>query len=225
MKEFEIKDKEVLRYLGYNKEMQLPENFSSLLAKAKEILRKVATPKATKGNFSIEVVNNTISFVNTNLELESKQLAKLLCCCKKAAILAVTLGAGVDQLIQTTALHDLTLSVVLDACATTLIEEVCDLENNKIKQEANNNNTFTTPRFSPGYGDLPLSVQPDILTALMAQKTIGLTANEDYLLFPRKSVTAIIGISEIYYNNKKNCEVCNLKNNCPYQEEGDAIAI
>ena len=57
-------------------------------------------------------------------------------------------------------------------------------------------NKKTKPRFSPGYGDLPIEIQPKILTVLSADKTLGITLNESYLMTPVKSITAIMGVIE-----------------------------
>ena len=54
---------------------------------------------------------------------------------------------------------------------------------------------YTRPRFSPGYGDLPINMQKDIFAALDCPRKIGLSLNESLLMSPSKSVTAIIGVS------------------------------
>ena len=50
------------------------------------------------------------------------------------------------------------------------------------------------PRFSAGYGDLPLTVQREIFSQLNPDRKIGLTLNESLLMSPSKSVTAFAGI-------------------------------
>ena len=50
------------------------------------------------------------------------------------------------------------------------------------------------PRFSPGYGDLPLTVQKEFMTLLDCAHLIGINLNESLLMSPSKSVTAIIGM-------------------------------
>ena len=50
------------------------------------------------------------------------------------------------------------------------------------------------PRFSCGYGDLPLSLQREIFPALQVTKNIGVTLTDGDLMMPTKSVTAIVGI-------------------------------
>jgi len=69
------------------------------------------------------------------------------------------------------------------------IESLCNAFCKDIKKDLN-----ITPRFSPGFGDLPLELQKDIFFALQPHRNIGLTLNESLLMSPSKSVTAIIGI-------------------------------
>ena len=79
-----------------------------------------------------------------------------------------------------------------------------------------------TFRYSPGYGDLPLDIQKNFLNVLDAQKKIGLTTSENFLLFPRKSVTAIIGIINKNIKIKeRNCQECNNYKNCSFRRKGE----
>ena len=50
------------------------------------------------------------------------------------------------------------------------------------------------PRFSPGYGDLPLEAQESVFKALDCHRKIGLALNDSLLMSPSKSVTAIVGL-------------------------------
>ena len=50
------------------------------------------------------------------------------------------------------------------------------------------------PRYSPGYGDLSLSVQKDVLNILNADKILGIKLGENLLMIPKKSITAIQGV-------------------------------
>lgn len=120
----------------------------------------------------------------------------------------------------------LTKALILDACATTAVEEVCDAVENVVKENAAANGCSITFRYSPGYGDLPLEVQNSFLRALDAQKKIGLTVSENNLLFPRKSVTAIIGIFEGEIEKKKRtCKECNNYGNCNFRREDESCGL
>jgi len=109
--------------------------------------------------------------------------------CDVIIILAATLGLQTDELIRQTEASDMAGAVVLDALASAAIEQVLDIAERELTQKY----AGLTTRFSPGYGDFPLSVQPELIAELGATKAIGLYVNDSGLLIPRKSVTAIIG--------------------------------
>jgi cobalamin-dependent methionine synthase I len=50
-----------------------------------------------------------------------------------------------------------------------------------------------TRRFSPGYGDWPLTVQKEIVDRLKAGR-IGVRVNESCVLIPEKTITAVAGL-------------------------------
>lgn len=117
---------------------------------------------------------------------KSKSLKKFLGGNTKAYIFAATIGLGADMLINRYSTLSPSKAVILDGCATAAIECWCDFLCKEV---------FGVPcqeRFSPGYGDLPLSMQPEILHFLSAHLNIGLSMTDSYLLTPTKSVTAIV---------------------------------
>lgn len=54
-----------------------------------------------------------------------------------------------------------------------------------------------------GYGSFPLEIQKEFLEAVNAHKRIGLCTGENNILIPRKSVTAVAGISEKPISRKR----------------------
>lgn len=121
---------------------------------------------------------------------ESRDLAKNLGGCKEAYIFAVTLGLGADRLLQKLSKISPAEHFICDALLSAIAENVCDIAEGKIKQEK------CRPRYCIGYGDLSLSVQKDVLSVLNAQKNLGITLSDSYLMTPQKSITAIMGILE-----------------------------
>ena len=83
-------------------------------------------------------------------------------------------------------------------------------------------------RFSPGYGDWPMEQQPEIVRLSHAGE-IGVSLSESFMLVPRKSITAIIGlykedVSEGISRNDgehapKGCAACSRKD-CPSRRMG-----
>ena len=61
------------------------------------------------------------------------------------------------------------------------IEALCDVAQAEIKEIALKEGFNTTHRYSPGYGDVPISHQSEILSALNAQKLIGLSVLDSHI--------------------------------------------
>ena len=68
---------------------------------------------------------------------------------------------------------NITKALILDACATTAIEEICDKICEDLEEMVKKDNMALTTRYSPGYGDLPIDIQ-GFLSVLRAEKPIGL---------------------------------------------------
>lgn len=140
--------------------------------------------------------------------------------CEKAVVMCATLGAEIDRLIRISQISDMAKAVVLDSFASVAIEQVCSKVDELLAQKYSGwNMTF---RFSPGYGDYPIELQKDYLRILDAPRKIGLTTNDNYLLMPTKSVTAVLGLSkEPIERRKRGCAVCNMRENCRYRRNGE----
>ncbi|NLC44698.1 MAG: Vitamin B12 dependent methionine synthase activation subunit, partial [Clostridiales bacterium] len=77
--------------------------------------------------------------------------------------------------------------------------------------------SFLRPRFSPGYGDLPLEIQGPLLESLDAKQLIGVTLTNAYLMLPQKSVSAFVGIGKTgCIHPEQDCQACN-KTNCEFR--------
>lgn len=122
-------------------------------------------------------------------EFKSATLIKNLQGCKEVFIFAVTLGLGVDRLLTQLSLVSPSKHFICDALASSMAEAAAEKAEEIIKGTLD-----CRPRFSPGFGDLSLELQPRILDLLNAQRLLGITTNKTFLMSPGKSVTAIMGI-------------------------------
>lgn len=149
--------------------------------------------------------------------------------CGQAAVMAATLGIGVDNLIRRYQVKDMAMAVILDAGASVYIEQVCDEFEVEIRDALGTDGcevnetapVFMTSRFSPGYGDYPITEQKYILSLVDASRRIGLNATADSLMIPRKSVSAVIGLSDHPVTGKlATCGECVLREKCLLRKEG-----
>ena len=137
-------------------------------------------------------------------------------------VMGVTLGSAVDSLIRTGQIRDMAQAVLLDCGASVLIEQICDTFEEQIRCEING---FMTGRYSPGYGDLPLEIQKQLIRVLDGPRKIGLTVSQSYSMIPRKSVTAVLGIADHPVSGYlAGCKECALREQCAQRKEGKNCA-
>lgn len=140
--------------------------------------------------------------------------------CEKAIVMCATLGAEIDKIIRINQISDMAKAVVLDSFASVAIEQVCAKFDELIAEKYEG--YFQTFRFSPGYGDYPIELQKSVLSMLDAPRKIGLATNENSLLTPTKSVTAVMGLSKTPIDRKKRgCAVCNMRDRCKFRRNGE----
>ena len=216
----EIPKDEVLRYLGYRSQT-IDEKLDELINLTIEESKTLITPRFITSRCKVSLVENGVKLLGTTILLTGNDIKEHLKDSKECVLMGVTIGGNIEKRINLYGKTNLTKSLILDSCATTAVEEICDKVEDYIKGEAIGNGESTTFRYSPGYGDLSLDVQKDIINTLKAEKTIGLTVSAHNLLMPRKSVTAIIGlIPKDKEVKKKGCEVCKNYENCSFRKEG-----
>ncbi len=114
--------------------------------------------------------------------------------CGKIVLFAATVGHEMDRLIKKQSLLSPAKSVCLQAIGSERVESLCDTLNAELKEQYKKQGFLLKPRFSPGYGDLTLSLQREIMPALDCAKLLGISLGENLMMSPSKSVTAIIGV-------------------------------
>lgn len=152
-----------------------------------EKLRAVLKPSYTATRVKLKRENGGISIGKTVSRSES--LAKLCRESDECILLCATLGVGVDMLVIKTAAQSPKDAFLIDALSDALIEALCDYAEEKVCAGLD-----TTGRFSPGYGDLELSLGREILTVTDAERMLGIKLTQNGMMVPKKSVNAIIAI-------------------------------
>ena len=179
-----VNDKEILRYAGV---VTPTEEISELMAECLEIALGALSYNVCFAQFPIKHLPDGIDFgfASTNSVCLKKNLSE----CESVILFAATVGSGLDRLIARYSVISPAKAFMLQAIGAERIEALCNAFNQEISAEAN-----TSPRYSAGYGDLPLEFQREIFKALDCQRKIGVTLQESLIMLPSKSVTAIIGI-------------------------------
>lgn len=205
---------EILKYLGYRGQ-EYPTELKQQIHRCIEDVTKVANPRLVYR--ILPVHNGQVD----GFPLESNDIGELLTDCRQAVLMAVTLGPQVEQLLRRREVTNMADAVIMDACASTAVENVSDHFEFDLREQLKHEGKYLTDRFSPGYGDLPLHTQARFCDALNTERRIGLIVTPNDIMIPRKSVTAILGISDRPQKlRKRGCEVCSMFLSCPYRKEG-----
>lgn len=157
--------------------------------------------------------------------LQGEDVMRHLEGCSRAILLAVTLGAGVDAQIRRAGVGDIAASVASDALGSALAEQAADCAEGELRQEAAKEGKYLTGRFSPGYGDWPITVQPRIAAVLDTARRAGICVTDSNLMTPRKSITALLGVSgHPVKGHLAGCGHCVLQSRCEYRKRGKTCA-
>lgn len=208
--------REALRYLGIE---GVPDGalLSRMDALAGEMRERIA-PRHVLRVMELRREDGVI-LLGDAVRLPGEMASRALGACGRAALLVCTLGAGFDAWMLAAQARDMADAVLLDALGSALVEQGCDAAEKELA--ARLPGMYLTDRFSPGYGDLPLSVQPDILAVTDAERRLGVQVTDSFLLNPQKTVTAVIGIAEEPQPARvRGCAHCTLREVCAYRKEG-----
>ena len=190
--------REVYRYLGYGADTP-DDDISSLVKDVLDNLTNLVKPKYIYKIYSCSTSESGVFLESPKgkLVFDSRNLAANLAQCSKVVLLAATLGIEADKLLQKYEILNMTKAAIIQACGAACIEAYCDILQERICEtcSADGNLFYLKPRFSPGYGDLPLQYQKTIFDELECTKRIGLTLTDSLLMYPTKSVTAFIGLT------------------------------
>lgn len=125
---------------------------------------------------------------------DSRDLKKHLEGCGEILLFACTAGAEMDRRIGRAKLGSPAKGLLMHAIGAQQVEGGCDRLCRRLAEQFPDRKL--TLRFSPGYGDLPLDMQRQVMEALDCGRTVGITLTDSLLMTPSKSVTAIIGMKE-----------------------------
>ncbi|MCR5277919.1 MAG: hypothetical protein K6E19_00615 [Lachnospiraceae bacterium] len=187
---------QILRYLGY-RNTGLTETDERNISEAIELTNSIIKPATVWKLFSLQYETEGILLSpalapGNRAVLLGESIRKHLNHAKEAVLLCVTIGRDFDVEVEKAMVRNPAFGVTLNACGIQAVEKLADSLQFEIDERLGHK---TGIRFSPGYGDLPLSSQRDFIRLLDATRKVGVTLNESFLMNPLKSVTAIAAVT------------------------------
>lgn len=199
---------EVKRQLGYQEQTKSNPQIEDLITEAITEAQTIIKPR---GNYlrleNINITKDKVKLGTNQLTFKSQDVADLLANQDQVVILAVTIGSALEEKVeQLFASDQLTKATILDAVGSVAVEEAANKLQEKIEVEAEKIGLpSVTMRYSPGYGDLALNVQPQLLKLVQGQE-LGIAVNDSFLLIPQKSITALLGLGRSESQVQPQCD-------------------
>lgn len=220
--------REIYRYLGYGANIP-DDNVKSMIETVLENLIQAIKPKNIYNIYDCRTSETEVVLMKIDTSIygnvdgtkwnghdrchdskaavfESKNLASNLHQCSKVVLLAATLGIEADKLMQKYELLNMAKASMVQSCGAACIEAYCNILQENICEDASKHfgkKLYLRPRFSPGYGDLAIENQKQIFSMLECTKRAGITLTDSLLMYPTKSVTAFIGLTD----NPQSCHI------------------
>ena len=135
-----------------------------------------------------------ITLASVPVVLSGNDIALHLKGARKVALIACTLGMTSEREYRRHVALSAADGAMFGACCSALVEAAANAVEARIVDEARRLNMRTNWRYSPGYGDLPLDVQPYFLRSLDATRKLGINVTATNMLVPVKSITAVVGL-------------------------------
>ena len=195
--QYDINRAAVWALLGYKKgKTKLPQRMVELVDSSFREAQEMICPIGAYIFRRIDKKKTEISLLATDTTIEGNSAQKLLRNSFAVILMAVTIGPELESRISQYAEEkQFEKSLVLDAIGSEAAEASINALNFYLLGLARQAKIRLTKRFSPGYGDLPLKFQKD-LESEMAFERLGISVDSLFILTPRKTVTAIIGVEE-----------------------------
>lgn len=210
--QIEWNDKEIRRYAGIK---ESGNELEAIISECKKEAERAVSYKVCYKEFPVSVVGDMVDLAFK--KVRSKDLAKNLASCSSVILFACTVGVEMDRLIHRASALSALKGLLMHSVGVERIEGLANVFNEEMRKEKCLCGKKLRPRFSPGYGDLDVNIQKDVIDVLNASKLIGITLNGNMMLSPSKSVTAFIGVTDESSETKGcECTACG-KNDCVFR--------
>lgn len=174
------------------------EDREALLEVCRALYRKyihIFSPALRYGTFNItekDPERFRIKF-NEGSSFSGKGIFRLLKDCEMASLYLITLGEEADSVIRRLEAEDFLEGYMLNAAASSLIEQIQVEAQSLILKDAEKKGLHPGKRFSPGYRGWDLQEQETLILMLQGGD-LGIHLTETYLMLPMKSVSGVYGL-------------------------------
>ncbi|WP_242981201.1 vitamin B12 dependent-methionine synthase activation domain-containing protein [Ruminiclostridium sufflavum] len=188
----------ILTRLGYrNGVTELNENDRVLLEDSIRQGEYLCKPVGAYLIVPVLSISESCIILENGIRFDSNGLLKLLNNSRSVVLMAATVGKEVvDRISYEVSQGKAAAGLIIDSVASQTADAALDWMVQLLRKIlVREGKILTKHRYSPGYGDLPLSYQEEIFKALQLDR-LKMSLTEKFMLIPEKSVIAISGVEE-----------------------------
>ena len=185
---------------------------------AKEIGKPLLEPKILFQEFAIEKVGHERITLSNGKYLKGQLISQHLSGAEKVLVILLTVGDKIENKINEIIFSDPVLGMALEAVGSASTEALANETCNYFDKEALNNNLETTIPLSPGMVGWSLENGQAEIFDLLDASEIGVELTTSSLMFPRKTLSLVIGVGKDLENHGDMCSYCAMNKNCQYKE-------
>ena len=191
----------------------------AITEKAIEIGSTVLEPKVVYERYAINGYSVAGILLENGEILESELIRNYLATSQSVVAAVCTVGSKIDEFTYQTFKNNPGLGMALEAFASVATEilgnSFCNYVDNLVSPE----NLYTSLPINPGVTGWPVEEGQPQLFDLVDPSAIGVKLDSSGLIKPLKSLSMMIGISQIPTDHQKSCDLCNLQKTCLYKPE------
>ncbi|MFV9510351.1 hypothetical protein [Tepidibacillus sp. LV47] len=206
----------VYRYMGFQKENKVPEDWKYRI---KEAIKGAKVFLKPTGIIKTEEICPELldRWEFHSLKFGGKQVKRLLNRSHKVTFLLATIGNELEKQVEFyTKNQDLSSAYLWDAIGTVAVHQTVEQLKKYIKPMAQKEGARLSPRMAPGYGDWKIEAQ-SLFFKHLDYRALDVQINDSYLITPKHSLTGIITWTMQDITPQIPCQTC-AKLECMYRE-------
>ncbi|MCX8128774.1 MAG: methionine synthase [Clostridia bacterium] len=188
----------ILARIGYKKDKTvLDERNTKMIDEGIRTGELLCNVRGAYGRFGIVDRSESHIKLMNGVIFKSENLSKLLSMSSEVVLMASTAGKDVvERISREINSGNAAFGVILDSVASQTADAGLNwLSNFLNKILSREGRKLTKHRYSPGFGDLPLSYQR-VIFELLGLGKLDMELTDSFMLMPEKSVIAIAGVEE-----------------------------
>ena len=151
-------------------------------------------------------------------ELTGPLVAAKLACANEVAVAVATIGGRLEARVSRMLPQDLPYALALDGLGSAAVETLVLSARRHFRQLLGRDGTGVTIPLCPGMEGWPLAAGQTEIFSLLGADAAGVRVNAAGQMFPRKSLSMVVGLGQYAWQDGRTCDHCGLRAGCRHRE-------